>query len=295
MKTPITIELLEVLDAIDRRGSFAKAAQELNKATSAISYLIQKSEEQLGAHLFERQGRRSILTPAGQLMLEEGRQILTSTRKLERKTRELATGWEPRLRIGIDAALDDRPIFDVLEGFLREHPHTEIEVHECVLNGGWDLLTRDMIDLAIGAPGPVPLQMGFRAVPLAQNDMLPVVSVRHPLASALIDPILASDAVMQVRRVIQHDTSEVGIGQSAGLADDGRCFYVQTMDQKLAAVAAGLGAGHLPRHRIQHYLDDGSMKVIAVPSAQFKENFMAWRISHKGRAMQRLTSAILAS
>ena len=46
-KNPITIEVLETLDAIDRRGSFAKAAEELNKATSAISYSVQKLEEQL--------------------------------------------------------------------------------------------------------------------------------------------------------------------------------------------------------------------------------------------------------
>ena len=38
---PINIEILEILDAIDRRGSFAKAAEELNKATSALSYATQ--------------------------------------------------------------------------------------------------------------------------------------------------------------------------------------------------------------------------------------------------------------
>ena len=36
-KNPITIEVLETFDAIERRGSFSKAAEELNKATSAVS------------------------------------------------------------------------------------------------------------------------------------------------------------------------------------------------------------------------------------------------------------------
>lgn len=57
MKNPITIEALTVLDAIDWRQSFAKAAEELNKATSALSYVVQKLEEQLNITLFERQGR----------------------------------------------------------------------------------------------------------------------------------------------------------------------------------------------------------------------------------------------
>ena len=43
-RSPITIEVLETLDAIDRRGSYAKASEELNKATSAVSYAVQKLE-----------------------------------------------------------------------------------------------------------------------------------------------------------------------------------------------------------------------------------------------------------
>ena len=43
--SPITLDALQALDAIDRRGSFAKAAEELNKATSALSYTVQKLED----------------------------------------------------------------------------------------------------------------------------------------------------------------------------------------------------------------------------------------------------------
>lgn len=64
-RNPITIEVLETPDAIDRRGSFAKAAEELNKATSAVSYAVLELEEQSDIALFQRQGRRSVLTPAG--------------------------------------------------------------------------------------------------------------------------------------------------------------------------------------------------------------------------------------
>ena len=74
--TPLTLEALLVLDAIDQRGSFASAAEQLNKVPSAISYIVQKLEEQLGVTLFVRQGRRSVLTPAGLHLLEEGRKVL---------------------------------------------------------------------------------------------------------------------------------------------------------------------------------------------------------------------------
>ena len=77
-QSPITLDALQALDAIERRGSFARAAEELAKATSALSYTMQKLEEQLGVTLFQRQGRRSVLTPSGRLLLDEGRKILES-------------------------------------------------------------------------------------------------------------------------------------------------------------------------------------------------------------------------
>ncbi|MEJ2418819.1 MAG: LysR family transcriptional regulator, partial [Exilibacterium sp.] len=77
--SPITLDALQALDAIERRGSFAKAAEELNKATSALYYTVQKLEEQLGVTVFQRQGRRSVLTASGRWLLDEGRTILGAT------------------------------------------------------------------------------------------------------------------------------------------------------------------------------------------------------------------------
>ena len=88
----VSHDAFEILDAIERRGSFAKAAQELNKATSALSYGVQKLEQQLGITIFTRQGRRSVLTPAGELLLHEGRIILAATARAAERARELANG-----------------------------------------------------------------------------------------------------------------------------------------------------------------------------------------------------------
>ncbi len=50
---PITVEALLVLDAIESRGSYAAAAEQLNKVPSALSYIVQKLEEQLNVTIFE--------------------------------------------------------------------------------------------------------------------------------------------------------------------------------------------------------------------------------------------------
>ena len=59
MHTAITIDALKVLDAIDRKGSFAGAANELFRVPSAISYTVQKLEEDLNVAIYDRTGHRA--------------------------------------------------------------------------------------------------------------------------------------------------------------------------------------------------------------------------------------------
>jgi len=63
----LTLDALTVLDAIDRKGSFAAAAEELHRVPSAMTYAVQKLEEDLDALLFDRRGHRAQLTEAGRI------------------------------------------------------------------------------------------------------------------------------------------------------------------------------------------------------------------------------------
>jgi DNA-binding transcriptional LysR family regulator len=292
-RNPITIEVLETLDAIERRGSFAKAAEELNKATSAISYAIQKLEEQLDISLFQRQGRRSVLTPAGRLVLAEGRDILKTTTRLANKAKEVATGWEPRLNIAVEFLQSFDEFFEILHNFLEQYPTIEIDICECVLNGGWDALEQNRVDLIVGSPGPVPLQKGYRAISIGTPDLVPVIASKHKFARDAKSKRL--EGIMpELRRIITHDTSSVAIARSEGLSSDGRHFYVQNIDQKTEAIRAGIGIGHLPRHRIQQELQSGELIALDIDNVAKVENFIAWKVSHKGKGLIALTQMLIA-
>ena len=291
-KNPITIDVLQTLDAIERRGSFAKASEELNKSTSAVSYTVQKLEEQLDIALFQRQGRRSVLTPAGRLILEEGRKIISTTLLLANKAKQVSTGWEPRISIGVESILDQTLIFQLLKQFLDQHPNIEIDVRECVLNGGWEALDNGQVDLIIGAPGPVSAQKGYRAVALHDNDLIPIIATTHLSFESLMDPDQVDALLPKIRKVITHDTSITDIARSEGLSTDGKIFYVQTIQQKVQAILAGIGIGYLPRHLIQTYLDENQMSVLPIQKDLNRQHFMAWKISNKGKGLRALTQMI---
>ena len=160
-KSPITIEALQVLDTIDRRGSFAAAAEQLNKVPSALSYIVQKLEEQLAVTLFVRQGRRSVLTPAGRHLLDEGRKVLGAVSKLTEQTQTISHGWEPKINITFDSLFDMQLLLQPLALFLNEHPNIEVDMNEEVMNGSWEALIEDRTDLVIAAPDPIPHLQGI--------------------------------------------------------------------------------------------------------------------------------------
>ena len=297
-RNPISIEVLETLDAIERRGSFAKAAEELNKATSAISYAVQKLEEQLDIALFQRLGRRSVLTPAGRLILAEGRDILQTTRRLADKAKEVATGWEPRISIGLESLYSFADFFNVINDFLQAFPTVEIDISECVLNGGWEALEQGRVDLLVGSPGPVPSQKGYRSVAIGRVELVPVIAAKHALASHALakkqDKKQNIDTVMgQLRRIVIHDTSFNGIARSEGLSSDGQMLYVQNMDQKIHAILAGIGIGNLPKHRVQGYLDKGVLLPLDIKQQDNAESFLAWKINNKGKGLRALTEMLM--
>ena len=256
---------------------------------------MQKLEEQFGFAVFRRDGRRSVLTPAGRFLLDEGRKILNATSLLVEKAKEVATGWEPRLSIAVESVVNYSVLFEVIAEFLSKHEGLEIDVCECVLNGGWEALEHDRVHLLVGAPGPVPAKKGFRAISIGESDLLPVIGAKHPLSTSVQHADKLESSLTKLRRVVSHDTSMANIARSVGLSiGSTNVLYVQTMDQKIEAVLSGLGICHLPRYRIEGYLERGEMLELGMNSFN-PERFVAWKIDNKGMALKTLSTLLAAA
>ena len=163
LSQPITPELLTLVDAIARHGSFAKAAREQGKVPSAVTYAIRKLEDGLDVLLFDRSGQRARLTPAGEALLREGRHVLQSLDDLACRVKRIATGWEVELRIAVSAVLPWRPLYDLIEEFQALGSASAAFSTE-VLSGNWDALTSGRADLVVGAARPAsrPVRIALR-------------------------------------------------------------------------------------------------------------------------------------
>ena len=161
----ISLDALQVLDAIDRKGSFAAAASSLHRVPSAVSYSVQKLEQDLGIALFQKQGRRAIPTKAGTLLIEQGRALLQAAEQLSLDAQQLATGWEPRLRIALDHSIPDSIVMNAIEALYAAQPRIEISVEKEVLGGTWEALLEGRAELAIGAVDSAPSHKGIHHEP----------------------------------------------------------------------------------------------------------------------------------
>lgn len=287
----ISLELLLLLDAIDRRGSFAAAAHSLHRVPSALTHAIGKAESLFGFALFERVGRRAVLTEAGRSLLDGGRPLLEAATQLERRTRQVASGWEAELRIAVDALIPAEHLFPLIEAFYAAGHTTEIRLSNEVLAGCWDALLAGRADLAVGAPGDMPAGGGIHTEALGSVAFAFAIAPDHPLAREA-EP-LPSAQIRRYRAVVLADTTRALTARSVGLLSGQATLVVATVESKVAAQAAGLGVGYLPRALAEREAARGRLVIRQTAEPRLPTQLhLAWCSSHRGRALEWFTQRL---
>lgn len=280
----IALDTLEVLDAIDRKGSFAAAAHELHRVPSAITYTVQKLEEDLDVLLFDRRGHRAKLTAAGRELLAEGRRLLRAASELESRVKRVATGWEAELRIAYDSVVPCNAVLELVREFQRQECGTRLRIAAEVLGGCWDALVSGRADIAIGASGDGPAGGGYSTRLLGEVDWVFAVAPDHPLAR-LPEPLTAAD-ILSHRAVSVADSSRNLSPRTTGLLSGQETLTVHDLAGKRLAQVMGLGVGNLPRDLAEHEAAAGRLVIKATAEPKVSSQlFLAWRTAHKGRAL----------
>jgi DNA-binding transcriptional LysR family regulator len=280
---PLTLDALAILDAIDRKGSFARAAEELARAPSSLTYAVQQIEAELDVLLFDRSGHRARFTPAGRLLLDEGRTLLNAAHALEDKTRQVAGGWEPRFALALEGILPLAPVLPLLDAFYRLGQATEIRLRHEVLAGTWDALQSGCADLVV-AGGEPPPGGGIRTRALGRIEFVFCVAPQHPLAR--VKHALTQADIAAHRAVVIADTARNLPLRSVGWLQQQPRLTVADLPGKLAAQQAGLGVGSLPRWLAESEIAASRLVACEWAGGNPHETLhLAWRSGESGRAL----------
>ena len=283
--TKLSLEALQVLDAIDRKGSFAAAAEDLHRVPSAVTYSVRQLETALGIELFDRSGHRAVLTAAGQELLSQGRRLLQAAADLECRVQQVAKGWESELRIAVDTVINAGKLLRVVGEFYEEESGTRLRLMHEVLGGVWDALASGRADLGIGAVGEAPAGRSYATRLLGRAQMVFVAAPFHAINKE--SQPLTDEAIQKYRAVSVADTSRMLPPRTVGLLSGQDVLSVASMEDKAAAHIAGLGVGFLPLWIAEREAQAGRLRILPTQAPRpLGDLTVAWHPGQQGKALK---------
>ena len=203
--------------------SFTRAAERVHVTQSTLSHQIRQLEDEVGRPLFERIGKRVLLTEAGETFLGYAARALREVDQglgdLMRAPGELSG----EVRIGATGTFNMGFVPECLATFMHKHPTVKVIVDELAADAIAQKLLDGSLDLGIGYQPPDPAHLWFE--PLYTEEMVLVVGLQHPLAQR-----------KRVRMAELHRQRMVLLPASfatRGLLDD--CFRASGAEPVLAA------------------------------------------------------------
>lgn len=189
-----SISRLRHVVAVDRHGSYSRAASTLGLSQSALSRSIQTMEDDLGVILFERDAKGVRATPSGGVFIRHATTLLAATDDLETSMRRLRRNQGVQVSFGIGPMPASVILPDLFieraqaaaAGRLRAHTETGMLLR--------NLLESTMIDFIVCAEGAITARPNLKIRPIGKLPITVRVRPGHPLLNRT--PVTAEDLSM---------------------------------------------------------------------------------------------------
>lgn len=253
---------LKTFVAVASLLSFNQAGRALNAAQSTVSARIQALEEELGLRLFDRLGRKVLLTEAGERLLDYARKITD----LEDEARAWVAGDEKArgaLTIRIPESLSVHRLPGVFMRFRRKFPNVRVRFMACAYDGLANDLRKGVIDLAFLLAQEV--RAGDLLVECLGVERLAMVAAPgHRLAERAAvgyadldqETVLLATSDCSYRRILERTLAEEGVSPVVGVE-------FSSVAALKRHVAEGAGFTVLPEIAARQEIAQGAFKELA--------------------------------
>jgi DNA-binding transcriptional LysR family regulator len=243
----VTIDQLRVFRQVAETGSFSAAARAMHRAQSAVTYAIQKLEDQVGTQLFDRAGYRPVLSEAGRALLPRATRILDELAAFGAQARGIAGGLEPEVSLVVDSLFSTPLLVEALAHFQRQFPAVQLRIYvetlggtaQALLDGGADLGI--CLDFARTIPD-------LQSTPMGVVELVPVAAPHHPLGRR--KGAIPLEATRDHVQLVLTDRSELTRGKEYTVFAV-RTWRLADLGARHAMVVAGLGWCSMPLHMVK--------------------------------------------
>ena len=251
-----------VLHALHHHPTVYAAADSLNISQSALSHRLAEAERRLGIALFERDGRRLKITPAGESLTQTALQIMPLLERAETDARDWAKDTQHLVRIGIASYNHFAWLGDFIHHLSETLPAVQLELVASANQRPTNSLLESQVDLVL-APGQFD-HKGLSVTSLFTDELVLLTHPQHPLAQQ--HHIKAQDLEHETYLSYSRD-SLPGFEYERFIRPAGviprLMKLVEMPDAIIELISANLGTSILSRWANQSVIDSG--KVIAIP------------------------------
>jgi LysR family transcriptional regulator for metE and metH len=290
----LEIRHLHLVKAIAEEGGVTRAGRRLHLTQSALSHQLRDAEERLAVRLFDRIGKRMVLTPAGERLLRSARTVLEELVRTEQEIRRDASREGGRLRLTTQCNTVYHWLPSRLRLFHRAHPDVDLQVVAGATDDPLPSLLEGGIDLAIVFRPRRDPRLAFR--PLFRDEMVVVMKPHHPLSRR---PFLVATDFAPEHLIVYSTPRESNLVFREVLLPaaitPARVTHIQLTEGIVELVKEGLGISVLARWSVAPQIERGEL--VARPltsSGRYRQWSAAWRAKPASPAFVRDFVDILA-
>jgi len=290
----MNLEYLRTYTEVIRLGSFSEVAKKLSISQPAVSFQIQKLEQELGVRLIDRRQKKLVMTEAGKRL-----QVFAELFDKEHQTlvhdlehlREEVTG---NLVIAASTIPGDFILPSILSEFKRHHPAVDIQVAVTDSARVIEAVKSDEYD--IGFCGVSPEDQDLEAVKISEDEIVLIVFPEHPFAGRTQVSYLEVSAEPLIFR---EPTSGTQHSVEASLFDAGfdlsQCkptLVLGTTEAVVTAVEAKLGIAFVSNLAIKKSIALGLVNEVRIDGVTLKRDFFC--VYRKQRLVSRLLEEFIS-
>ncbi len=169
----------EYFVAVAEELHFGRAATRLHMAQPPLSRQIQQLEHELGVALLSRTNRRVTLTPAGEVFLQQARQVLNQTAHAVQLTQQTHRGESGHLTMGFVTSASTRVLPQILRAFRRHYPHVSLTLTASTSLEQFSMLQGNRMDVGLVRTVGMPKHLHHHVI--REEPFAAIVPGNHPL------------------------------------------------------------------------------------------------------------------
>ena len=292
----LNLDQLRIFQAVAQSRSFTRAAAIVHLTQPGVSKHVKQMEQYFGVPLFDRTGKKAVLTEVGGVLFEATQEIMTTIEAAERRIDDLKGLRGGRLRLGSSFPIGVYILPRVLAEFRKRYPAVEVQLEICLSEAVETKLLANELDLGLvshdaGHPRLV-------ARPFLMDELVAIVPSGHVWAKRRrIEPQeLAAETVIVAAQ---------GAGTRAVVEERLRAKEIElpnllefgNLEGVKHAVEAGLGVSVQARIVVQREMQAGTLHAVRLTAMETGIQFSYVRrknthLTHAARELVELLEAV---